>query len=254
MPRHLGAKLFVAALLVFLFAPVVIVVMFSFNSSAELHLAGLSTRWYQDVFADPEAMQALKHSAIAAAATAVGALALGMSAALALMRVPQRLRPIALGLSALPIAVPGLMIAFGLAVLYRQLNFEQSLGLTISGHVLIALPFVLLTMSSALDRFSFSMLEAGRDLGASAPRLYWSIVLPILRPAIEGAALLAMAVSLDEFLIAFFTAGADTTLPMLIWARVVRGVDPSLNALAALLLIATTALALLAARRTRPRW
>jgi spermidine/putrescine transport system permease protein len=254
--RNLGAKLLIGGVLAFLFAPVLVVVAFSFDSSARLALPfdRLSLRWYRQTLQDADAMHALARSGIAAAATAAAATAIGVCAALALARVSERWRAIALAAAAAPIVVPALMIAFGLAVLYHQLGVEQSLLLTVSGHVLLALPFVLLTVSAALERFRFSMLEAARDLGASPPRAFRLIVLPIVRPAIEGAALLSMAISLDEFLVAFFTAGPDTTLPMLIWGRVRQGVDPSLNALASLLLVATTALAVLAARRTRPRW
>jgi spermidine/putrescine transport system permease protein len=105
-------------------------------------------------------------------------------------------------------------------------------------------------MTAAVSGFRFSMLEAARDLGATRWQAFRTVTLPILRPAVLGAMLLSIAISVDEFIVSFFVAGRDTTLPMLIWSRVVRGVDPSLNALATILLVVTSVLALLASRRT----
>jgi spermidine/putrescine transport system permease protein len=125
--------------------------------------------------------------------------------------------------------------------------------MTMLGHILLALPFVLLTTTAALERFPFSLLEASRDLGASRLRAFWTITFPLILPAVVGAMLLAAAVSLDEFIIAFFTAGNDATLPLVIFARIRRVIDPSLNALATILLVGTTLLAYLGARTTVSR-
>jgi ABC-type spermidine/putrescine transport system permease subunit II len=121
------------------------------------------------------------------------------------------------------------------------------------GHILLALPFVILTLNAAVAHFRFSLLEAARDLGASPWQAFRTVLFPLIRPAVEGAALLSAAISLDEFIVTLFVGGRDTTLPVLIWGRVQRSVDPSLNALATTLLAATTILALLAARRTAVR-
>lgn len=254
--RHLPGKVFVAAVMVFLFSPIVVVIAFSFNSSPRMSFpfAGVSDRWYAIAFGDPLVVQAITRSAIAAVSTGLIACVLGVSAAMGLGALTSRWRAGLTGFALLPVVVPTLMIAFGLAVFYHAFSVALGLPLTISGHVLVALPFVLLTMSAALERFRFSMLEAARDLGATRFEAFVTVTLPLIRPAIEGSALLAMAVSIDEFLIAFFTAGNDTTLPMLIFARIKSGIDPSINALATALLIATTSLALLAAKRTTLRW
>ncbi len=251
--RNVGAEIFVALVLAFLFAPLVTVVLFSFNTlpRMSLPLAGLTTRWYEDTFGDPAVRQALTRSAIAAAVTAVVAGPLGVAAALGLQRVSARTRSTLLTAIQLPIAVPGLLLAIALAIYFRQvLGVGYSLPTAIAGHILIALPFVVLVMNAAVANFRFSMLEAARDLGASPLRTFWTITFPLIRPAIEGAMLLSVAISLDEFIVTLFTVGRDTTLPMLIWSRVQRSIDPSLNALATVLLVATTVAALLAARRT----
>ena len=253
LPRRFGAGAFVALVLAFLFLPLVTVVVFSFNTlpRMSLPLPGLTTRWYEQVFGDPAVRQAVTRTAIAAVATAVVAGPLGVAAALGLQRLPARTRLTLLTAVQLPIAVPGLLLAIGLAIYYRQvLGVGFSLWTAIGGHILIALPFVVLVMNAAVANFRFSMLEAARDLGASPLRAFWTITFPLIRPSIEGAMLLSIAISVDEFIITLFTVGRDTTLPMLIWSRVQRSIDPSINALATVLLVATTVFALLAARRT----
>lgn len=250
------AGLFVVGVMLFLFAPLLVVVAFSFNSipRMSLPLAGVSLRWYEELWGDPEVRQALTRSLIAAVLTALIAAPLGMLAALGLRALSERLRTVVLGAMLLPIVVPGLLLAVSLAIYWNGLLGQRySLTAAVIGHVLLALPFVILTLNAAVSSFRFSLLDAARDLGASPWQAFRDVLLPLIRPAVEGAALLAAAISLDEFIVTLFVGGRDTTLPVLIWGRVQRSVDPSLNALATTLLVATTILALLAARRTAVR-
>jgi spermidine/putrescine transport system permease protein len=152
-------------------------------------------------------------------------------------------------LAALPLAFPALLYAIGLAISYRELGVGLSLAATIAGHVIIAFPFVVLVLSAAIARFRRPLLEAASDLGASPWTAFRTVALPLLFPAVVGATLLAMALSLDEFVIAFFTAGQDKTLPLVLYARLNQGLNPSLNAMGTVLFAVTTTLALFAARR-----
>ncbi len=248
--------MFMAAVLAFLFAPLVVVVAFSFNSIPRMSLpmAGFSLEWYQGLVDDPEVRQALGRTITAAIITALVAGPMGVLAAIGLQRVSVRVRTTVMGVLLLPIAVPGLLLAIALAVYWQGvLGQRYSLGAAIIGHILLALPFVILTMNAAVSGFRFSLLEASRDLGATPWQAFRTIMLPLIRPAMIGSALLAAAVSLDEFIVTLFVGGRETTLPVLVWGRIQRSVDPSLNALATVLLVATTILALLAARRTSVR-
>ncbi len=252
-PQRLGAGLFLLVVLAFLGLPLLTVVVFSFNTlpRVSLPLAGLTIHWYEVAFGDPAVRQALIRTAIAAVATALIAGPFGVAAALGLQLISARARLTLLTAIQLPIAMPGLLLAVALAIYYRQvLGIGFSLWAAIAGHIMIALPFVVLVMNAAVANFRFSMLEAARDLGASPLQAFSTVTFPLIRPAIEGAMLLSIAISVDEFIITLFTVGRDTTLPMLIWSRVQRNVDPSINALATVLLVATTIFALLAARRT----
>jgi spermidine/putrescine transport system permease protein len=254
MPR--AAAIFMGCVLAFLFAPLVVVVAFSFNSSARMSLpmAGVSLAWYQGLLDDPEVRQALTRTITAAIVTALVAGPMGVLAAIGLQRVSMRVRTTVMGVLLLPIAVPGLLLAIALAVYWQGvLGQRYSLGAAILGHILLALPFVILTMYAAVSGFRFSLLEASRDLGATPWQAFRTVMLPLIRPAMIGSALLAAAVSLDEFIVTLFVGGRDTTLPVLIWGRIQRSVDPSLNALATTLLAATPVLALVAARKTAIR-
>ena len=166
-------------------------------------------------------------SLIAAVISAAIATPLGTTFAFGLRRLRgERRRALALTAALLPLIIPVLLLGIGLAILYNQIGLRPRLALAITGHVLIGLPFVVLTVNSALDNFPFEILRAASDLGATRVKAFWTITFPLVRPAIEGAFLLAMALSIDEFVISLFTAGNDTTLPLLIWAKVATGNRP----------------------------
>lgn len=227
-------------------------IAFSFNSSTRLSFpfAGFSLRWYGEIATDPLVTQAFWRTIRAAVGTAAITGTLALLGALGLIRIGRRTRSIIYTVVLGPLAVPGLLLAIGLAVVFRQMGFGFSLWSTVLGHALLALPFVFLVIGSALDRFSFSLLEAATDLGATRWRAFWTVTLPLILPAVLGAVLLAMAISVDEFVIAFFTAGSEKTLPLVLYGRILRGIDPSLNAIGTVMLVLTMMLALFSARKT----
>jgi spermidine/putrescine transport system permease protein len=246
---------FVASLLAFLFAPVVLIVVFSFNASPRLSfpITGLTTRWYGDALADDLFSAALRNSVMLACLTAVVAGVLGTAAAFGVRRFRLRTQD-AIGYAALaPAVVPALVIAIALAIFLDAIGMVLSVWSALIGHILIALPFVFLTMRARLVSFDESVLEAARDLGASPARAFRDITLPLVRPAILGAALISVALSLDEFVITSFTIGSDQTLPVLIWAKMRRGVDPTVNALATMILCGTLIAGMLSYRFSRIR-
>jgi spermidine/putrescine transport system permease protein len=253
--RRWGAGAFVAVALLFLFAPMVLIVGFSFNASPSLSfpVTGLTTRWYHEALADDLFTNALRNSVLLACLTAVVAGALGTSAAFGMRRFGRRTQDAVGYLALAPAVVPALVLAIALAIFLDAAGVVLSLRTALIGHILIALPFVFLTMRARLDSFDDSVLEAARDLGASPSRAFRDVTLPLVRPAILGAALVSVALSLDEFVITSFTIGGDQTLPVLIWAKMRRGVDPSVNALATLILCGTLLAGMLSYRLSRIR-
>jgi spermidine/putrescine transport system permease protein len=238
--HKLLAIAYIVAILLFLYAPIAVIVLFSFADSPRLSLPieHLTLQWYQRAFADPLLTTALQNSLILALASALGAVALGAAFAFGVVKLQKtRIRNTLLAASLLPAVVPLLVIGIALAVFFSALGLSQGLRNAAFAHVLVCLPFVVLTMNSRLERFDFAVVEAARDLGAPPARAFLDVTFPLIRPSIVGAALLAAALSLDEFVVTWFNIGSQQTLPVLIWGLMRRGITPSINAVASLLLI-----------------
>ena len=231
---------FVGLVVVYLYAPIAVIVLFSVTTSPRLSMPieGLTLSWYASAFANPLMKTALTNSLILAlvSATLSGVFGAAFSFGLvALRRV--RLRAALLSASLLPAIVPLLVIGISLAVFFRALGMPQGLLNSAIGHIIVSLPFVVLTMNARLETFDFSTLEAARDLGATPWHAFRDITFPLIRPSIIGAALLAAALSLDEFVVTWFNIGNQQTLPVLVWGLMRRGIDPSINAIATMLLL-----------------
>jgi spermidine/putrescine transport system permease protein len=253
--RRYGAGLFMAIILFFLFAPMVLIVVFAFNTSPTLSfpVKGLTLDWFRQAFADPLAIQALKNTLYLAGLSALFAGVLGTAAAFGVGRFQAKTRDRIMYAALLPSIMPVLVLGIALAVTLYEVGVTLSIKTALIGHVLIGLPFVFLTLRARLDSFDFSVVEAAHDLGASRSRAFWDITLRLVRPAIFAAALISMSLSLDEFVITSYTVGADQTLPILIWARMRTGVSPEVNALATIILCGTLLTGVLSYRLSRIR-
>ncbi len=241
---RLLARIFVVLVLLYLFLPVVVTVLFSFTTSPRLSLpiVGLTLDWYGKAFTKPQFFDAFVNSLTLAVITAVVAGALGTSFSFGVVKLRRRARSTLLTASLLPAAVPALVFGVALAVFFSALDRPQGIVNAAIGHILIALPFVVLTMNARLETFDFSTLEAARDLGASPWQTFRDVTFPLIRPSVLGAALLAMALSLDEFVVTWFNIGNEQSLPVLIFGLLRRGLDPSVNALATVVLFSLVGL------------
>lgn len=233
---------------VFLFTPLLVIVIFSFNNAevSILPMKGLTLRWYLALLQDEQLRQALGNSLIVASCVVVLAPVLGTLAAIGIHRYTVRLRAVANSLVMLPMTTPRLILGIALLNTYTFFNVGLSLNTVIAGHVVIAVPYVVLIVSARLLGFDKNLEEAARDLGASAWVVFKEITVPLLRPAIVGGALISFTVSFDDVVVAFFNTGTDNTLPMYIWAMLRYGISPKLNALATATLIASMGVALIA--------
>jgi spermidine/putrescine transport system permease protein len=232
---------FTLAGLVFLWAPLFIVFLFSLHSTGSLTFPfeGFSTRWYDEVFSSEEIRNAARNSLIVATSTAVLTLLLGTLAAYGLTRSSSRLRaPLSL-LFFLPITLPGLFIGVALLVAFTRVEYSLSLVTVTIGHLVYVFPFFFLVARAALERLDPALEETASDLGANRWTVFRRVTLPQVWPVLVGAACLAFALSFDEFVITFFVIGADSTLPMYIWSSLRRTIDPSINAISSLLLAFT---------------
>ena len=235
------AGVFTVAGLLFLWVPLLVVVLFSLHSTAALSFPfkGISFRWYDEIFSSDEVRSAAENSLIVASVTAASTLVLGTLAAYGLTRTSSRARgPLAL-LFFLPITLPGLFIGTALLVAFARVEVTLSLTTVVLAHLVYVFPFFFLIARAALDRLDPALEEAAADLGAGRWLVFRRVTLPQVWPVLVGAACLSFALSFDEFVITFFVIGPDSTLPMFIWSSLRRTIDPSINAISTLLLLFT---------------
>ena len=242
-----------ALIYVFLFGPIVLLVLFSFNANryGTFPITAWTLVWYRDVFNDFSIHDALSTSLrVGAEVTAISTV-VGTAAAFPLVRSKLRFRDGIRIAFILPIMIPGLLIGVSLLVLFTQvLHIELSPETAVIGQSVYTTPFVILLVSARLQSFDRSLERAASDLGANTFNRLRLVVLPLLLPAIIAGALFAFTLSLDEFIITYFLIGGHNTLPIYIYTQVKFGITPEVNALAAMLLGAS--LTILAVAFTLP--
>jgi len=232
----------------FLYVPIAVLIGLSFNEGGLPTVwTGFSVKWYASLLNNADILQAGLNTLMVA--TCATALATVLGTMLALGVETRRHRGRALeALIFAPMIIPDIVLAIALLSLFSLLKVPMGLHTIIVAHVVFNLAFVCAVVRARLKSFDWSIVEASSDLGANAWTSYRRIVIPVLAPAIIAGALLAFTLSVDEFIIAFFTAGAgrdSTTLPMQIYAMIRFGVTPEINALATLVIaVSVTALAL----------
>ncbi|MDX6766974.1 MAG: ABC transporter permease [Candidatus Methylacidiphilales bacterium] len=236
------------AVYIFLYAPIVVLIGFSFSASRYSAVwGGFSTRWYEKLFSNVELRTALGQTLLLAGSSTLCATVLGTLAALGLAKLSRRLQGPLETAFYLPVIMPDIVLAISLLVFFKTL-MPAALGLPamILSHIAFNLCYVAAVVGTSLKGFNPRLEEASLDLGATPWQTFVRIKLPLIWPGILGGALLATALSLDEFVIAFFVSAADsTTLPLQIYAMLKRGVTPEINALASLMLTASILLACL---------
>ena len=255
-PRLLTAV--AVGLVVFIYLPLVVVVVYGVNSGANLSWPphGLSLRWFRLILGDPLFRAGLKTSAWAAISTSLVAGVVGTSAAFAITRRPSRLtRAIESG-SRLPVMLPPLFVGISLVAAMKTFAIDPSMFTIIAGHVIVTTPFVVLIVAARLRNYDPAVEQAARDLGARPVMVLRRITFPLIGPSVIGAMVIAFAISFDEVLITNFTSGTRQTLPLFVLSRLRRTIDPSINAVATILLLVpwvAVALAFMIGRRRSSR-
>ena len=246
---------FLGGVYVFLYLPILVLMVLSVNhAGTPAAWTGLSLEWYAKLASNPKILGAAANSLIVATVATVIATVLGTMLALGVERV--RAGGITDALLFAPMIIPDIVLAIALLSFFVLLKVTLGLQSIIIAHVVFDIAFVCAVVRARLKNFDWSLIDASRDLGAGAAMSFWRITLPLILPAVIAAALLAFTLSIDEFIIAYFTAGAgpaSTTLPMQIYAMIRFGVTPEINALASLLMLVSFALVLIAQRFNRGR-
>jgi spermidine/putrescine transport system permease protein len=238
------------AFVIFLFAPLVAIVVFAFNQSPipTLPIVAFSTRWFSQAFTDTNLGGALVRSFEIGGATGLFATALGIMASLGLSARRLRLRAVVVAVILLPLVVPYISLAVGLLILLNELNVQISLWAVFLGHVVIALPFAVLVVFPRLRSLDPAMVEAARDLGAGEITAFNLVTLPLLVPSLLSSFLICFITSFDEFAIASFLAPpGEPTYPVFLYAGSrTPGLLPELIAIGSLIIVGSLVLVVVA--------
>ena len=252
-------RAFFTLLVLFLYAPIAMLVIFSFNNSVVISfpLSGFTLRWYEQFLSNPSLIHALRTSLIVATLSSFITVALGVLASLAIVRRRIVAKSALSALLLSPLVIPYVVFGISLLVLFRVIDrvLAPTLGVVIGlgihaiviGHVVVSLPYAILTLVPRLERISVSLEEAARDLGAGAFGTFRRVTLPLILPAVVSAFLIAFTLSFDEYAIASFVAGADATYPIYLFSQLrVAFLFPQLLAVSSIVLVASLLLVLAA--------
>ena len=235
-PRFL--KAFTALFFVFLFAPIALVVLFSFNSSRSLqNFDGFSFRWYEQFFGSESLRESLTASVQIALVTMVVATVIGTLLAYGLVRSRTRWSSSLNVLMLVPLVTPEIVAGVSALLVFTQVGLQLSLTTIILGHITFSISYVTVVVRARLAALGLEVEEAAMDLGATRLETFRLITLPALWPAILAAGLLVFALSFDDFVLSFFTTGeSPQPLPVRIWSAIRFGVTPTINAIGTFML------------------
>ena len=248
--RTLWMRSWVAMVLLFLYAPLFVLMLFSFNDSkANVVWKGFTTKYYGKLFENAELVEALVNSLTIAAIATVISLVLGALAAVMLWRFRFPVKGLVEGTMSLPIIVPEICLGVAFLIFFAKIGWPSDLpwplnlsAITIA-HVTFCFPFVAMVVRARLAGFNKELEEAAKDLGASEWQTFRDVLLPHIRPSLIAGALLAFTLSLDDFVITFFTSGPDTiTFPVKVYSMVRFSVTPEVNAASTILILLTVIL------------
>ena len=220
-PRIVWLQSYTVAYLIFIYLPVFFLPLFSFNDGiyVAFPMKGFTLRWWEELIGQTGMLKALKNSFIVALPVATISTALGLSAAKALTGYKLVGGKILTGLITLPLVIPFIILGIALLIAFNNYGIQLSLLTVGIGHVLICVPFSLFVLLSRLENFDRSLEEAALDLGETPWMTFWRVTFPIAIPGVIASFLLTFTISFDEFLLAFFLTGNDSTLPIYIWSQ-----------------------------------
>ena len=246
--RRLSLPLCITAitLYIFMYLPIVVVAIYSFNDSKYgVAWKGFTTKWYTVLFQNEQALRALENTLILASTSACVATILGTMLGYGLSRYWFPGKKFISTMLYVPVVIPDILMAVALLMFYSLVRdwiglFELGLKTMIFSHVTFQISFVAVVVKARMVGMDPSLEEAARDLGANRWQVFWKVTFPLMLPGVISGGLLAFTLSLDDFVVSFFTSGpGSTTLPILIYSSVKRGITPDINALSTLIVCAS---------------
>ncbi|WP_163847161.1 ABC transporter permease [Pseudooceanicola aestuarii] len=245
-------RVWLALILVFLYAPILVMAAMSFNASPFYQLPfEFSTRWYADMAGNPQIIEASLRSILIAFATMALATVMGTAASVALFRYEFPGKRILQVLLFPPIAIPWLITGTAMLVFFFAIGIGRGTPAVLIGHVALALPYVIVTVTARLSSFDVTLEEAARSMGADSWTVLRRVTLPWIAPGIVAGALFAFAVSFDQFVVSYFLAEpGDSTLPVLIYTAIRKGFTPEINAISTIIITLSMGIMFLATRKS----
>ncbi|MET0263190.1 MAG: ABC transporter permease [Rariglobus sp.] len=243
---NLGLGAWTALVFVFLYLPIFVLVVYSFNvSKLNIVWEGFTLRWYADVWDNVRIVTSLKNSLIIATFTTLASVVIGTVGAWLLHRYRYRFSRTIQTLVCIPMIMPEIVMGISLLIFFTVIHLELGHLTVILAHVTFCFPFVMVAVQARLQGLDPALEEAALDLGASPLKAFWLVIVPCLRPAILSGALMAFTLSMDELIITVFTTGpGSATLPTVVFGMAKVGLNPMLNALSAIFILTTVAFVL----------
>ena len=245
----IGSRLLIALTFLFLYAPIFVLIVFSFNATKSRSIwAGFSLRWYAELFADRAIMEALQTTLMVSSLAAVISCVAGTAAAIGIFALKRRTRSVVLTVNNIPLTNADIITGVSLSLLFMLAiaSFNKTLGLDLSkgfgtmliAHITFDIPYVILSVLPKLRQLNPNIYEAAQDQGATGLVACRKVILPDLMPGIVNGLLMAFTMSIDDFVISYFTAGAKvSTLAMEIYSMARRKISPEINAISTLLFV-----------------
>jgi spermidine/putrescine transport system permease protein len=242
-----------ALIFVFLYAPLLVVVLYSFSATKvnAWPIKGYTLDWYRELIADRDIHEAVQLSIFVGLCAAAIAVVLGTLTAFALDRYDFRAKQAIRFFVVLPIVLPGIVTGVAMLAFFTLLGWPLSRWTIIIAHATFCVTLVLNNVIARLGQIPRSLTEASADLGASPQRTFWKVTFPLVRPAIIAGAILAFTLSFDEVVVTFFLTGREKTLPLLIWGRLRQGISPEINAAASVIILVSLAGVLISNRLSK---
>ena len=237
------ARIFNVLVYLFLYLPIVVLIVFSFNDSKSRTVwAGFSLHWYQELFRDEEILSAFSTTITVSVLAAVIATVLGTAAAIGFHNMKRRPRNLCLTINNIPMTNADIITGVSLMLLFvaagNALGFSLGCGTLLLAHITFNVPYVVLAVMPKLRQLNPNLGEAAMDLGATPWQAFWKVLMPELRPGILNGMLIAFTMSIDDFVISYFTAGSEvSTLAMQIYAMTRKRISPEVNALSTILFV-----------------
>lgn len=236
-----ASKVFIGVVLLFLYLPILVLVIFSFNDTKlNILFEGFTLEWYSVLLDNRTLLESLKNTLIVAGLSTLISTIIGTISAYGLSKYNFRGKSLVNSLLYIPIVMPDIVIGISLLAIYTLMRFRLGMFTLILAHITFSIPYVLVSVRSALEGMNPYLEEASSDLGANSVQTFFRVTLPSIMPGILSGALLVFTLSMDDVVISYFTAGPDAvTLPQYIYSMIKSGITPDVNALFSLMLLVT---------------